>query len=120
MQTAPAIIRKWNADSGVTCCQTCNGAGRVHAHRRPSTWDPYPENKCPDCDGEHLPECPVCGCEIIVPGYDCIACYVAEELPAAHLNDADIDVVAKAIKAAARAKAWQTAKDIAARHRKAA
>lgn len=94
----------WNYHSAVTCCETCNGAGRVHSHHLPTINDPYPESACPDCDGEHLPECKVCGCEILVPGYDCMACFVAEELPVAHLNDADIEQLGKAIMVAARAR----------------
>lgn len=106
MATAPQIERPWNWASAVTCCSTCNGQGVIADEgRRRTTWDPYPEIKCPDCDGEeHLPECEVCGCEIIVPGYDCIACYIAGELPVAHLDAESIDVLAKAIKSAAGAR----------------
>lgn len=110
----PKIARAWNWASGVTCCSTCYGAGVIADDGRKRTInDPYPEIACPDCDGEHLPECEVCGCEVIVPGYDCIACYVAEELPAAHLNDADIDVLAKAIKSAAGARLAAQSADLA-------
>lgn len=67
-------IRPWNWDSEVRVCGTCDGMGVVPSHRRPSVDDPYPEDPCPDCDGEHLPECQVCGFEHEVKGYDCFVC----------------------------------------------
>lgn len=104
MATAPDIARPWDYLSGVSRCETCEGRGKVHSFRRATTWDPYPEVDCPDCDGEHEPECEVCGCEIIVSGYDCIACNIVSDLPAADLNPASIDRFVAAIKAAAAAR----------------
>lgn len=87
MNAQTYIARPWNYLSGVMVCETCNGAGTVHAHRTATVNDPYPEAACPDCTGEHTPECTVCGCNIVVPGYDCIACQMVEELPASALNE---------------------------------
>jgi len=100
-------IQHWNYHSAVTCCETCEGTGTVRAARRATIIDPYPESPCPDCDGEHLPECKVCGCGVIVPGYDCIACYVVGELPAHHLDAESIGQIAIAIAHAAKARAAQ-------------
>jgi len=90
----------WNYHSHVKCCPTCEGDGRVHSQRRPSTWDPYPETDCPDCDGEHEPECAVCGYNLPVAGYDCLACDTAASLFPAALKAFDADVFAAALKVA--------------------
>jgi hypothetical protein len=79
--------RPWNYYSVVDCCPTCEGAGVVHAHRPATINDPYPENACPDCDGEHEPECEVCGSHTIVPGYDCLVCATVYDIPSAQLTD---------------------------------
>ena len=72
---APAnLTRPWNYHSEVRTCATCDGLGIVPAPRLPSTWDPFPERPCPDCDGEHGPECAVCGFTLPIKGYDCLAC----------------------------------------------
>lgn len=84
---APANIRPWNHESGVHTCETCEGTGKVHAARRATVDDPYPEADCRDCAGEADPECPVCGSSVIVTGYDCIVCQMVADLPDAYLCD---------------------------------
>ena len=92
MTTAPTLTRAWNWNSEVRVCATCDGLGRIHDARvRPSTWNPYPERTCPDCEGEHPPECDVCGFSQSVAGYDCLACETIAALSGddfAKLNDA--------------------------------
>lgn len=66
--------KHWNDRSAVKACGTCDGEGRVHSHRRATINDPYPTDICPDCDGPHLAECPVCGFGQQVKGADCLAC----------------------------------------------
>ena len=88
METAPNRPKPWNYYSAVTCCPSCEGTGNVSSSRRASTWDPYPEVECPDCDGsEHGPECEVCGFTTVVPGYDCYACETVYGLPDELLTD---------------------------------
>lgn len=100
-------MHPWNYHSHVTTCPTCEGEGRVHSHRRPSTWDPYPENDCPDCDGPHEPECAVCGYNLPIAGYnlpiagyDCLVCDTVASLHPVALKAFDADVFAAALKVA--------------------
>lgn len=94
------ITKPWNHASAVTCCQTCEGEGTVRSSRRASIHDPFPEDACPDCDGPHAKECAVCGSEIEVPGFDCIACQAVADLPDHCLNDFVVDELAAAMKLA--------------------
>lgn len=94
--------KPWNYHSHVTACQTCEGAGRVHSQRRPSTWDPYPESACPDCEGEHEPECEVCGYNLPVAGYDCLACETVAALHPHELKAFDRVAFANAVAVAVR------------------
>lgn len=103
MNILTRIARPWDQHSGVHSCATCNGLGTVAASRRPSTWDPYPEVACPDCDGEyHEAACDVCGSTIEAKGYDCLICAMVNDLPADALGRGD--EVANAIKAAMGAR----------------
>lgn len=90
----------WNKRSGVTACDTCDGAGRIASFRRPSVNDPYPEQPCPDCVGEHAAECPVCGFDQVVKGYDCLACDTAASLTDGELAAFDAEGFAAALKIA--------------------
>lgn len=99
----PRIPRPWDYHSGVHCCATCNGLGTVPAHRRATVDDPYPENNCPDCDGDyHEAECDVCGSMLEVTGYDCLICATVAEIPASALTEQD--ALAAALKAAMQAR----------------
>ncbi len=102
MNVLTRITRPWDYYSGVHSCATCNGLGTVAASRRPTTWDPYPESPCPDCDGEHEAACDVCGSEIHAAGYDCIVCQMVDELPTHALSDGDH--ITRAIKSAMGAR----------------
>lgn len=86
------FTRAWNYNSEVRVCETCNGLGVIaHPTRRPTIDDPYPESPCPDCEGEHGPECEVCGFGQDVLGFDCLACDTIASLrdgDFAALNDA--------------------------------
>ena len=98
---APAKIpRPWNYNSHVKVCAECNGAGTVRAERRATVNDPYPETAC-DCGlGEHEPCCEVCGYNLPIAGYDCLACETANSLYASDLAKFDADTFAAALKVA--------------------
>lgn len=103
MNVLTTINRPWNFHSEVKHCGTCDGIGRVASHRQPTTWDPYPEVACPDCDGEyHEAACDVCGSTIEAKGYDCLICALVNDLPADALGRGD--EVATAIKSAMGAR----------------
>lgn len=93
-------MHNWNRFSHVTTCPDCLGAGVVHAYRRPTVNDPYPETPCECGLGEHLPECEVCGYNLEVAGYDCLACDTVASLDASALKHFDADAFAAAIKVA--------------------
>lgn len=93
--------RAWNHFSHVTCCTECNGAGVVAANRRATINDPYPESPCECGMGPHEPECVVCGYDLQVAGYDCLACDTVAALTASELARFDADGFAKAVKLAA-------------------
>ena len=80
------MTRPWNYHSHVTACETCGGAGVVDAYRQPTIDDPYPSEDCECGQGEHEPECAVCGFDQIIPGYDCIVCNTVETLFAPDLH----------------------------------
>jgi len=90
----------WNRYSHVKSCATCHGDGVVHAYRRQTVNDPYPEDRCPDCDGPHEPECEVCGYNLIVDGYDCLVCETVAALDNLALRGFDVDAFAKAARVA--------------------
>ena len=95
----------WNYRSGVASCHICDGAGVVHAARRATIDDPYPETDCECGIGEHLPECEVCGFTIEVPGYDCLACQTVADIPAKLLNaDTATKLAAAIMRAVAMAR----------------
>lgn len=89
--------KPWNYYSAVATCETCDGIGKVHANRMPTTGDPFPEMDCPDCDGPGAGECPVCGFDHYIPGYDCLACDTVLALDAFHLGRFNVDDFAKAV-----------------------
>ena len=92
--------RKWNWASHVTTCSTCEGHGTIHALRRATINDPYPEDACPDCEGEHEPACEACGYNMPVDGYDCFACDMVASIYENQLASLDIDTLAAAMKVA--------------------
>lgn len=104
--------RKWNWASQVTVCEACEGTGKLAAYRQPTINDPYPERPC-DCGlGEHEPACEVCGYNLPVAGYDCLACDTVASLYATDLAKFDAERFTAAIKvamAAAMADAQQVA-----------
>jgi hypothetical protein len=51
-----------------------------------------------DCD-----ECPVCGFDGYLPGYDCLVCQTVDELPDHLLTDSTAEKLAQAVKAAVKA-----------------
>ena len=78
---APAKITH-RCKSGVQHCGECEGRGDVSNGRGlggndPASW----MVDCPECHGEPIIACEVCGFDLEVPGYDCLACFVAGELP---------------------------------------
>lgn len=105
--------KPWNYHSHVKACPTCEGEGTVAAYRRPTTWDPYPENPCPDCDGPNEPECEVCGYNLPVAGYDCLACDTVAALHPHELKAFDADAFVTAFKVAS-GKALAAAQQVAA------
>lgn len=103
MNLLTRIARPWDYNSGVHSCGTCNGLGVVCSQTRATTWDPYPEIACPDCDGQHVEAaCDVCGSTIEAKGYDCLICSMVNDLPADALGRGD--EVATAIKSAMGAR----------------
>lgn len=93
--------RPWNWSSVVTACPECEGAGVVASHRQPTVNDPYPEKPCDNCDGEHAPECEVCGYGLEVSGYDCLACDTIASLTDKDFAKLDDSELAAAIMRAA-------------------
>lgn len=97
--TAPtkAAAKAWNHYSCVLVCEECNGTGTVRSTRHASVDDPYPEEPCDHCEGEHEPECPVCGYNRIIPGFVCLACDLALEMPVDAITKRDAGSLVKAI-----------------------
>ena len=96
--------KPWNHESGVTCCDECNGAGVVPAARRATVSDPYPEIPC-ECErGPHEPECPVCGFGIEVGGFDCLVCDLVLELPDSALTEKQAQAIGAAVLQAMQAR----------------
>lgn len=93
-------MHPWNYHSNVTVCSECDGAGRVHATRRATIDDPYPESPCQSCEGPHDPECSVCGFNQQVHGYDCLACDTVASLYESELRAFNADDFAAALKQA--------------------
>lgn len=81
------MTKPWYHESGVVACPTCDGRGEVASHKRPSTGDPYPTKRCEDCHGPHSPECPVCGFDQVVSGWDCLACDIVRGMTAEELEN---------------------------------
>ena len=104
MATAPALTPAWNYTSGVYVCDACEGTGVVHAFRRATIDDPYPERPCECGQGEHEPECPVCGFDQVVQGYDCLACDTVASMHPGELARFDADAFATAIRIAIKAR----------------
>lgn len=94
--------RPWNYYSAVPHCETCDGTGEVQSHRRPTLDDPYPVNRCEDCDGPDKDICPVCGYGHHISGADCLACETVAIMCTHELADFSADEFAAAIKVAAR------------------
>lgn len=94
------IPRRWNYASHVTACSSCEGTGTVHAHRRPTVNDPYPESPCECGLGEHTPECEVCGFTQVIEGYDCFVCETVDSLFGGDLRKLDVDEFAAAFRVA--------------------
>lgn len=107
-------LKRWDYRSCVTVCPDCEGSGTVASHHRPTVIDPYPERPC-DCGlGEHEPECPVCGYNLILEGFDCLACETIAFLNEDELLAFDPDSFAAAIRrayAAASAEPVATASE---------
>ena len=93
-------MRPWNYYSAVPHCETCDGTGEVHSHRRPTIDDPYPVNRCEDCDRPNAHCCPVCGFDQHISGTDCLACETVALIFPADLQAFDPDAFAAAIKVA--------------------
>lgn len=90
-------MHNWNRFSHVTTCPDCLGAGVVHAYRRATINDPYPESPCECGLGEHEPECAVCGYNLEVKGYDCLACDTVASLNGSALARFDAEAFTKAL-----------------------
>lgn len=93
-------MRPWNYYSAVPHCETCDGTGEVHSHRRPTIDDPYPVNRCEDCDRPNAHCCPVCGFDQHISGTDCLACETVALMFPADLRAFDPDAFSEAIKVA--------------------
>ena len=101
MNVPATICRPWNYYSAVSHCEDCDGKGhrwngRGMGGNDPDSW----AIPCETCEETGLVECPVCGFDIDVPGYDCLACETVNELSAGQLTDAVADKLTAAIKAA--------------------
>jgi len=92
--------RPWNYYSAVPNCETCDGTGKVHSHRRPTIDDPYPVDRCEDCDRPNAHCCPVCGFGQHISGADCLACETVAMMFQHELADFDPAEFADAIKVA--------------------
>ena len=89
--------KPWNYYSGVCVCETCDGTHTVAHYKQPTVDDPFPEINCEDCPAPHAAECPVCGFDHYIPGYDCLACDTVLALDAFHLGRFNVDDFAKAV-----------------------
>ena len=100
LATVSALRANWYSNSGITKCDRCEGQGsywngRGFGGTDPDSWD----IDCPDCDAQGHHACGVCGFDVVVPGFDCLACDMARELPASLLPDEVADKLAAAVKA---------------------
>ena len=103
--TATTKPRAWNYNSQVACCVVCEGTGLVYSHRKALINDPYPEQPCENCDGPHKPECEVCGYDLVVSGWDCLACDTVSGLITDEFAAFDVGKFAAALAVAAKARA---------------
>ena len=104
MDATTVTARPWNYYSEVRCCETCNGLGCIPSSRKATVDDPYPDMPCPDCDGEHLPECEVCGFTQQIHGFDCLACQTAYDMSDQEAAAFDVQAFAKALSSALGAR----------------
>lgn len=89
--------KPWNYFSAVSVCETCEGTGKVAHYKQPTSGDPFPEMDCEDCHAPHAAECPVCGFDQYVPGYNCLACDTVLAMDAYQLGRFNPDDFAKAV-----------------------
>ncbi|CAB4120800.1 hypothetical protein UFOVP5_37 [uncultured Caudovirales phage] len=105
--TPPA--KRWDFASEVATCQTCEGAGEICTspfHTHPNDPDRC-DVECYDCEGAGHFACEVCGFDIQVPGYDCLVCNTASEIPAHMLTDDTAAHIGAALAAAFHARSAQ-------------
>jgi len=81
-------ITAWHNNSGIIECCECEGHGTQPnkpwlRNGDPDCWDV----ECPECEGHGHHACKVCGFDIEVPGFDCLVCDMALEVPAKLMTD---------------------------------
>lgn len=97
--------RPWDYFSGVSECEACEGTGsfckppRGMLYPNPLEW----QVGCDDCAETGVFNCPVCGFDEVVEGYDCLVCATVNDLSTANMkriNPADLaESIARAIAA---------------------
>jgi hypothetical protein len=93
MQTPDHAARplvKWHSKSGVTRCDECDGQGAVWNGRGrggcdPDSWD----IECEACEGNGFHPCAVCGFDMDMAGYDCLACETVASIASKDLPHID-------------------------------
>ena len=109
-------LAHWHNRSGILPCYECDGTGGLpnNPHLRngdPDCW----VVTCRDCDGAGHQACEVCGFNIEVPGFDCLACDMARDIPAHLLTDEAAEALTDAIRASVSAAAKWEAEEAQAR-----
>lgn len=98
--------RPWDYHSGISECDTCEGSGAIVKFPRGAYMlNPLEyQIDCPECEGQGVHPCKVCGFDEVVRGYDCIVCAMVHDMSPANMkriNPSDIaDAFAQAFAAA--------------------
>lgn len=93
------VQKPWNYNSCTNPCGECDGTGAhaVNPHLR--VGDPsYHEIDCDECEGSGHTHCEVCGFDVVIPGYDCLACQMVYDIPDNLLTDKVADALAEAVR----------------------
>lgn len=89
----------WNVKSGICPCWQCDGVGREMACPNLRVGDPSNhEIDCDVCEGAGHTHCEVCGFDVVIPGYDCLACQMVYDIPDNLLTDKVADALAEAVR----------------------
>jgi len=93
-------VKPWDYNSDVSVCPDCEGTGEAPSWRQATVNDPYPTDPCKCGRGEHEPECPVCGYNLPVSGFDCLACATVGAMLPATLKQFDAEAFKWAVEVA--------------------